>query len=260
MKKKSLVVALVLILVVGVVCVTAFARERSEKAIQLPDSVTAAIKKAYPSADVKKVGLEELTITAYEVELSENGKEISVVLSDDGNIVSVESVISTDALPAKVAAIISEKAEGAKVLKAEKEDKYFVVKMIKLSDAQVSYEAKVVKDGQEYEIVVDSNGNLINIKADEAKNYDEDDDEGEDFISFSQLPEAVKGALKAAAGDGTIEEIQQEKDDGQMSYEAEIIIDSKKYEIKIDSNGKVLKKKRSNDNEDDEDNDYDDND
>jgi len=257
MKKKGLLVLSALILGVATICVTAFAKEHCKhckKVVQLPDSINAVVKKMCPSADIKKVEMKNMHIKAYDIDLKEQDKETSLLICEDGTVISFESEIPFENLPKNVAATVSDNVKNAKIVEAEKKEKYAVVKLVKLPETQILYETKVVKDGKEYEILVDGNGNLVNIKADEAKGYDEDDDDdkGEEFISFSQLPEAVKDALKVAAGDGPIEEIQQEKDDGQMTYEAKIIIDNKKYEIKIDSNGKILEKKNKDDKEDDD--------
>jgi len=87
------------ILGVAAICVTAFARGHCKKAVQLPDSVDAIIKKMYPSADTKKIKMEKMNIIAYEIDLKEKGRETSVLVCEDGTVVSFESEVPFENLP-----------------------------------------------------------------------------------------------------------------------------------------------------------------
>jgi len=252
MKKKDLLVLSALILGVAAICVTTFAREKCKKQVQLSDSANAVIKKMYPSAEIKKNDMETLKMPAYEVELIENGRDTSVILSEDGTIVSIESEVAADTLPEKVALLISEKVKDAKVLKAEKEDKYAAVKLMKLSGTQTSYEVDVAKDDQKYEIAADSSGNLISMKAADEENDDESN-ENEGCLSLAQLPDAVKSSLQELAGSEKIDDIKKENEHGRMTYEAEVVINGQEYKVEIDSDGKILEKKIKDDKRDDDD-------
>ena len=67
--------------------------------------------------------------------------------------------------------------------------------------------------------------------------------------------------IKKEAEGGKVEEIEKITKDNAVIYEADILKDGKRIEIKVDSDGKLLKKKVEDDDEDrDEDNEDDDND
>ena len=76
--------------------------------------------------------------------------------------------------------------------------------------------------------------------------------EKEEKVSLEQTPAAVKAAIQKEAGAGKIIEIEREMKGGKEVYEAEILIDGQKYEIKIAADGTVLGKKKDTEEEDEE--------
>ena len=75
--------------------------------------------------------------------------------------------------------------------------------------------------------------------------------EQEKAVSIENVPEAVKDTILAQGG--TVKEIERENEDGQAVYEADVIIDGQKIEVKVADDGKLLGKEA-----DDEDDDKDD--
>ena len=70
----------------------------------------------------------------------------------------------------------------------------------------------------------------------------------EEGISLDQVPAAVKATLLSQGG--TIEEIEMETENGRTIYEADVLIDGQKTEVKVAANGSLIGKEA-----DDEDND-----
>ena len=71
---------------------------------------------------------------------------------------------------------------------------------------------------------------------------DDDHDGQEQSVTMEQLPAAVRATLTKEAGTGKIEEIDKHMDGGRTEYEADVLIDGKKWEICIREDGQLLKK------------------
>ena len=71
-------------------------------------------------------------------------------------------------------------------------------------------------------------------------------------VSIDQVPAAVKAAILAQAGTGTIEEVELGNENGQIIYEADVIIDGQEVEIKVAPDGTLVAKDGENDEADDE--------
>ncbi len=76
--------------------------------------------------------------------------------------------------------------------------------------------------------------------------------EEEKEVSIDQVPADVKAAILAQAGTGTIEEVELGNENGQIIYEADVIIDGQEVEIKVAPNGTLVAKDGENDEADDE--------
>lgn len=148
-----------------------------------------------------------------------------------------EKAVSIDQVPEAVKATIFAEAKGGTIGEIEMETE----------NGQTAYEAEVTIDGQKVEIKVADDGKLLGKEAD-----DEDgDDEDEEQVSIDQVPAAVKDTILAQGG--TVKEIERENENGQAVYEADVIIDGQKIEVKVADDGKLLGKEA-----DDEDDDKDD--
>ena len=67
-------------------------------------------------------------------------------------------------------------------------------------------------------------------------------DEKETPVTMDQLPAPVKATLMKEAGNGKVEEIDKETENGRTIYEADVMLDGKKWEIKIDQDGQLIRK------------------
>lgn len=219
-------------------------KESKEKMAELPKLVTAAIQNLFPSATVEKAQPENISVAAYEVELKEGTETRSAIVSSEGVVVSVESKVAAETLPGAVSKAISEKAKGAKILGIEKDETYMEPQLVKLAQPKTIYEAKVVLDGKTYEIAVDAAGTVLEMKAAESdkKNHEEGDD-NEKPVSLDSLPAVVKTAIVNASEGGTIKKIVSEQENGQTTYETEVVINGQEFGIKVAADGKILEKK-----------------
>lgn len=77
-----------------------------------------------------------------------------------------------------------------------------------------------------------------------SKHAMEDDDRGskEQAVTQDQLPAAVKATIMKEAGGGKIEEIDKLNWHGKTVYEADVMLEGKKWEIAVREDGQLLKK------------------
>jgi uncharacterized membrane protein YkoI len=147
-----------------------------------------------------------------------------------------EQTVSFDQLPAAVQTALTAAAEGGQIKEIELEDGI--------------YEADVLLNGQKVEIKIAADGKVLSKEIDADDDDDEEDEkEDEQTVTFDQLPAAVQTALTAAAEGGQIKEI--ELEDG--IYEADVLLNGQKVEIKIAADGKVLSKEIDADDDEDDD-------
>lgn len=73
---------------------------------------------------------------------------------------------------------------------------------------------------------------------------DRDDRNEEDgvAVTIDQVPAAVKSALMQASSGGKIDEIDRVTDAGKTMYEADILIDGKKWEVVVMADGTLSKR------------------
>lgn len=89
--------------------------------VQLPASVTAAFKQAYPKATIRGTAKEtENGKTVYEVESVENGKARDLMYAADGAVLEIEEEMNPADLPAPVTASLEKLYPRATVAVAEK--------------------------------------------------------------------------------------------------------------------------------------------
>ena len=69
-----------------------------------------------------------------------------------------------------------------------------------------------------------------------------DDDEHEVAVTMDQLPAAAKATIMKEAGSGKVEEIDKMTRNGRTVYEADVVMDGKKWEIMVRDDGQLLKK------------------
>ena len=67
------------------------------------------------------------------------------------------------------------------------------------------------------------------------------EEEKEETVQMSSLPEAVQKTIKDKAGSNEIEKIEKKTEKGETVYEAVVNKNGKEWSIEVDANGKFLK-------------------
>ncbi len=248
MRQKCLKLIAIVAVVGAIVCVATYAGKQEKD--PLPSAVRAAINELYPDAVIEEAKLEEEAVKVYGVELKQAGQEFEVTLALDGTIMEVESELAVSDLPAAVKAAVIQASAGAEIEQVKEEVTYWVVTLRKLETPKVTYEAELIKDGQEVEIELAVDGTILKQEVEDEDDDDGDDDEDEQQLSIDEVPAAVKATILVEANGGTIKEIERENEDGQTVYEAEVVIDGQEVEIKVAEDGRLLGKELEDDDDD----------
>jgi len=140
------------ILSIGVMLsASACAQNNSEK--EVPTVVKTAFSQKFPT--VKKVSWDMESPTEWEAEFKQDGKGYSANFLGDGKWQETEHEINKSDIPEEIKQTLAQDFLGFKIEEAEISEK---------SDGSV-YELMVEKGEQEWELVFDSNGKLIDKKA-----------------------------------------------------------------------------------------------
>ena len=59
-------------------------------------------------------------------------------------------------------------------------------------------------------------------------------------VSMSDVPAAPRATIEREAAGGTIESVERETKNGQTYYEADIMVNGKKREVKVDESGRMM--------------------
>ena len=279
--KKTGMKWVVVIAAVSLLCPMSYG-EKDKESLGLSAAFKAVVKALFPMASVERVKTEIEGIPVIEIELKDGQKNCSIDLAEDGTVISVETQVSAKGLPAAVAKAIKAKVGDAKISTIEREEIRAVVKLVVLEKPETVYETKFVKDGKEYELKVAASGAVLAMtlakeeqeeeedaiedggdkgKGKDADDEDEGDDEGDDegkAVSINDIPKPVKETILKQAKDGKVEEIEKKTEDGKVIYDADIVIDGKKFELKVAENGKLLSKEADEDQDKDGDKDKED--
>jgi len=153
------------------------AKAKAAMSEKVTKAIGAKVVKAFPGAKVVKVDPEPKMLVFYEVELTQDGKEMEVEAFVNGEILSVESEISQAALPKVVADAAAAAANGAKITEVERKEVRATISVVRLKKPRTVYEVEFEKDGKEVEVQIDASGKVLRTRAEEADDDDEDDDD-----------------------------------------------------------------------------------
>jgi hypothetical protein len=129
---------------------------------------------------------------------------------------SQERKIKRAQLPSAVEQTVARESEGATI-------KGFATE---IEHRQKLYEASLVVNGHSKDILIDKNGNVVEI---------------EEEVSLDSLPATVQGALNKAARSGTIAVVESLTKKGKLvAYEAQVKHGKKRSEIQVGPNGEKL--------------------
>lgn len=129
-----------------------------------------------------------------------------------------ERKINRSQLPPAVEQTVARESEGATI-------KGFATEV---EHGQKFYEASLVVDGHMKDILIDRQGNIVEV---------------EEQVAMDSLSADVQGALRKAAGHGTIAVIESLTKNGQLvAYEAHVKHGMRRSEIQVGPNGEKLKR------------------
>ncbi|HEX3357288.1 MAG TPA: hypothetical protein VHS31_09980 [Tepidisphaeraceae bacterium] len=78
-------------------------------------------------------------------------------------------------------------------------------------------------------------------------------EENEVQVKFADLPPAVQATLNKASNNAAIATVDKETEDGKTTYEADVKLDGKNYEVKVAEDGSLISKKIDDDDKDEKD-------
>lgn len=204
--------------------------ERELSVSELPAAAMKSVQAEYPDAEIEEVEL--VTRTYYEVELESDGKEVTLLVLENGFVLdsasalepddedgdegeddAEESEVAWDDLPEAVQKAFLAHREGVQPEEIEMEK----------SGGRVYYEGEYEEEnGIEHEIKVDETGMVIEV---------------EDEMEGSSLPDTIKAAVQSLHPKAEIEEASLKRS---TYYVVEMEIDEKEVEVKVLGNGMIL--------------------
>ena len=129
-----------------------------------------------------------------------------------------EKKIKREQLPPAVEKTVAQESQGATI-------KGFATEV---EHRQRFYEVSLIVDGHGKDILMDRNGNIVEV---------------EEEVSLNSLPSAVQEALRKAAGSGTIETVESLTKKGTLvAYEGHVKTGKRRSEIQVGPSGEKLKR------------------
>jgi hypothetical protein len=149
--------------------------------------------------------------------LSTKALVIFLSLSLAALAISQETKIKRSQLPPPVLATVVAQSQGATIRGFSKEKE----------KGQTYYEAELVVGGQSKDVLIDAQGNIVEV---------------EQEVALAALPSAVRAGLQEKAGEGTLLKVESLTKHGKLvAYEAQVVTKGKKSEIQVGPDGKSLK-------------------
>jgi uncharacterized membrane protein YkoI len=173
----------------------------------VPAAARKTVGQQIGKAEVKKIEqrTEENEIV-YSIDFIREGQERNLVVAADGTLLSIEITLAET--PAPVRKRIDQQLKGATI---EAIDKAF-------DDDEVTYEVEIKRGDVKRSFTVASDGKLVRLQMD-----------------LAELPKTVQKTIAAQAGKPG--EIFRVVENGQVSYDVEILRDGRKDEINVAQNG-----------------------
>ncbi len=150
---------------------------------KLPKEVAKTFKKAFPQGKIAKVDAEqENGVTVYDIEFHEGKTEKETDIAGDGTMLEFSTAVDVKAVPEAALQAVRQAAEGAKIAGVEQIEISHQVKdgkVVKLPQPVTQYEVKLRKRDQTAEIVVATDGTVVEPAKWSAREGDGEDEEDE---------------------------------------------------------------------------------
>lgn len=209
---------------------------------QVPAPVRATMQRESEGARIVAVEKEtEDGKVQYAADLLKGKDKSEIKVAEDGKFLGRELIITLKQAPAAVQATLKAEAKGGKI--GEEIEKLVV------GGKTIKYTADITAGKKSFEVEVAENGKVLKREAakeekDEDKKDEKDEERGENAVKMTldQVPAAVKATLEKESQGGKITALEQETEDGQRVYSADLEIGGKAGEILIAPDGKVIKR------------------
>jgi len=132
---------------------------------KLPKEVAKTFKKAFPQGKIGKVDAErENGVTIYDIEFKEGKTEKETDIAADGTMLEFSTAVDVKAVPEAAMQAVRQAAEGAKIDRVEQIEITHQTKdgkVVKLPQPVTQYEVGIRKRKQKAEIVVATDGTVV---------------------------------------------------------------------------------------------------
>jgi hypothetical protein len=129
---------------------------------------------------------------------------------------ATEKKVERSDLPAEVQKTVDVESQGAEIQGFSQETEH----------GKAYYEAEMIISGLHKDVLIDSKGQVVEIERE---------------ISLDTLPFAVRTAIQAKAGKGTVKKVESlTKHSKLVAYEAQVVTDGKQSEIQVGPGGESL--------------------
>ena len=249
MKKLLSIGKAALILTVGALVVCHAQTQETAALDKIPDQVMKSFKNTFPEGKILKLDVDlENGVTVYDLEFKDGPVEKETDIAADGTMLEYTVVVEAKALPAGAMKTIQKTAEGATIKRIERIEISYDTKdgkIIKLTMPITHYAAEMAKGDKATEVVVDSDGVVIEPAkwsvAKEEKKEDRDADkekaEKDAKAALEKAPKEVQATVKKLLGDGEIDGFTLESDG---SYELEYEVNEVAQSAIISPRGKIM--------------------
>lgn len=169
MKLKNIIWVLAGLGLAGVVSSKALAAEKEKPAPEVQAKVSQAIKDAFPDAVIGNMVKEkEDGLDVIGVAFTSKGNTIDADLTPDGILVETEEAADLKTFPKSAAKALKKATKGmkasfeiARTFATSQKDASGAMKVTKLAEPTIAYEADVEKDGKKGEFAFDAEGKLL---------------------------------------------------------------------------------------------------
>ena len=188
----------------------------------LPPAAAKVIKANFPNATITGIGRErERGARYYEVNLRESGRKYEVEITKEGVIGEIEAKVKLSDVPDELLGTIRKRVGAGRISRVEKHERRGIAragKFVPLKEPRVMYEVKYYTvDGRRREVQVASDRIL-------------------------ELPDEVRGRLKAAFPQARIREVEAEDDDGIMVFMVELVDGDERIEVNVLADGRIMER------------------
>jgi hypothetical protein len=140
----------------------------------------------------------------------------AIVVLVAGLAEAAEKKVKRSDLPAEVRKTVDVESQGTEIQGFSQE----------IEHGKTYYEAEMISSGFHRDVLIDSEGQVVEI---------------EQEISIDALPSAVRSAIQAKAGKGTVKKVESLTKRGKLvAYEAQVVTNGKKSEIQVGPGGESL--------------------